>query len=161
MREPRDKIISREDLAAIWEGQPPWRAVFANGLFDLLHVGHARYFADARRAGDLLVVALNTDASATCLKGPRRPLIPLAERLELVASFRAIDFVTWFPESTAAPTLRLLRPAMHAKGTDYLPETLPEEEQQAHAELGIQVILAGDPKTHATSDLIQLILDSP
>lgn len=158
MRLPSDKIIAREDLAAIWEGRPPWKTVFANGLFDLLHVGHARYFAGARRAGDLLVVALNTDASAAALKGPGRPLIPLPERLELVAAFRAVDFVTWFPELTAAPTLRLLRPTRHAKGTDYLPLTLPAAEQEAHRELGIEVVLAGDPKTHATSTLIRNIL---
>ncbi len=157
MREPEAKIASREELAERLRRAPPGRLVLANGLFDLVHVGHARYFADARRAGDALVVALNDDESARRYKGAGRPLLPLTERLLVVAAFRAVDWVTWFGEPTAAPTLRLLRPTLHAKGTDYRPETLPAEEQAAHRELGIRVAIAGDPKDHATSDLIARI----
>ncbi|MCU0230592.1 MAG: adenylyltransferase/cytidyltransferase family protein [Acidobacteria bacterium] len=154
MRDPEAKIASREQLGERFRREPPGRLVLANGLFDLVHVGHARYFADARRAGDALVVALNDDESARRYKGAGRPLLPLEERLLVVASFRAVDWVTWFGEPTVAPTLRLLHPALHAKGTDYRPETLPPEEQAAHRELGIVVAIAGDPKQHATSELI-------
>lgn len=158
MRPPESKIATREELAERLCREPPGRLVLANGLFDLVHVGHARYLADARRAGDALVVALNDDASARRYKGEGRPLLPLAERALVVAALRAVDWVTWFGEPTVAPTLRLLRPALHAKGTDYRPETLPEDEQDAHRELGIRVAIAGDPKDHATSDLIAEVL---
>lgn len=158
MRQPEAKIAAREVLAERFSLRPPGRLVLANGLFDLVHVGHARYFADARGAGDALVVALNDDASARRAKGAARPLLPLAERLIVVAGFRAVDWVTWFGEPTAAATLELLRPALHAKGTDYRPETLPPDEQAAHRDLGIRVTIAGDPKHHATSDLIAEVL---
>lgn len=158
MREPSDKIVAREDLAARFAQQPPGTIVLANGLFDLVHVGHARYLADARSRGDVLVVALNDDASARANKGPSRPLLPLAERLEVLAAFRSVDWVTWFPERAVAETLRLLRPRYHAKGTDYRPETLPQEEQRLHRELGIEVAIVGDPKTHATTDLVAEVL---
>lgn len=153
-RDPERKIVAREVLAQRPLGA---RVVLANGLFDLLHVGHARYLAAARAAGDCLVVALNDDQSAAAVRGPGRPLLPLAERAALIAALRAVDWVTWFPEPTVAPTLRLLHPAVHAKGTDYRPDTLPPDEQQAHRALGIEVVTVGDPKTHAASDLIATI----
>ncbi len=158
MRSPAQKIAAREALAARFAAQPPGRIVLCNGLFDLCHVGHARYLADARARGDALVLALNDDASARANKGDARPLLPLAERLEVAAAFRAVDWVTWFPERSVAATLRLLRPRYHAKGTDYRPETLPPDEQAAHAELGIEVVIVGDPKTHATTDLLNEVI---
>lgn len=158
MRPPAAKIASREELAARFRRAPPGRLVLANGLFDIVHVGHARYLADARNAGDALVVALNDDLSARRGKGPGRPLLALDERLVIVAGFRAVDWVTWFPEDTVGPTLRLLRPQVHAKGTDYRPESLPDDEQAAHRELGIRVAIAGDSKSHATSHLIDEVL---
>lgn len=158
MRDPSEKILPREELARRLNEGPPKRIVLANGLFDLLHVGHARYLEDARRHGDLLVVALNDDASAAANKGPQRPLVPLAERLEVIAALRAVDFVTWFPERSVAETMRLIRPRFHAKGTDYRPETLPLQEQTLHRELGVEVVIVGDPKDHATTDIIQEIL---
>jgi rfaE bifunctional protein nucleotidyltransferase chain/domain len=158
MRDPTGKIAPRERLAALWASSPPGRVVLANGLFDLCHVGHARYLADARARGDLLVLALNDDSSAALNKGPRRPLLPLTERLLVAAAFRAVDVVTWFPERSVAPTLRLLRPRFHAKGTDYRAATLPADEREAHRDLGIDVVIAGDAKTHATSDLIAAIV---
>ncbi|UCF67955.1 MAG: adenylyltransferase/cytidyltransferase family protein [Acidobacteriota bacterium] len=161
IRAPEEKIFAREQLAASWQAAPPGRVVLANGLFDLVHVGHARYFADARCRGDLLVVALNDDASAAAVKGPKRPLLPLERRLIVVAAFRHVDAVTWFPERSVADTLQLLRPHLHAKGTDYRPRTLPHEEQAVHAELGIEVVIAGDPKDHATSSIIDVILGRP
>ncbi|RMG43820.1 MAG: D-glycero-beta-D-manno-heptose 1-phosphate adenylyltransferase [Acidobacteria bacterium] len=158
MRDPRDKILPRERLARLVRSGAAGPVALANGLFDLVHVGHARYLADARARCGLLVVALNDDASAEALRGPGRPIVPLPGRLLVVAAFRAVDYVTWFPERTAAATLRLLRPRFHVKGTDYRPGTLPEEERRAHEELGIEVLIAGDPKRHATTDLIRTIL---
>ncbi|MBP7147394.1 MAG: adenylyltransferase/cytidyltransferase family protein [Acidobacteria bacterium] len=157
MRAAVEKVLAIDELRGRLFARGG-RVVLANGLFDLVHVGHARYFADARSRGDVLVVALNDDASAAAFKGPRRPLLPLAERLAVVAAFRAVDFVTWFGEPTAAALLRALRPAVHAKGTDYRPDSLPADERVTHVELGIPVAICGDPKSHATSDLIRQVL---
>lgn len=163
MRDPAGKIVDRDELAArlAGEGRARGRVVLANGLFDILHVGHLRYLEAARAAGDLLVVALNDDRSAATLKGPARPIMPLAERMLLVASLRCVDAVTAFGETTVAETMRRLRPAVHAKGTDYRPERLPPDEQRLHRELGIAVIAVGDPKDHASSDLIARIVNNP
>lgn len=131
------------------------RVVLANGCFDLLHVGHARYLADARSRGDCLVVALNTDESVRALKGPGRPLVPLAERAELVASLRCVDFVTSFGEPTLEATLRALRPDVHAKGTDYTVEDVPEA--AVDRELGVEIAICGDPKDRSSSHLLARI----
>ena len=132
--------------------------VFTNGCFDLLHVGHTRLFEAAKREGDVLVVALNDDASVGRLKGPGRPVQPEAERAELVASLRWVDYVTVFREDTVDATLRRIRPDVHAKGTDYRPGTLPE---RATAEaLGARIAIVGDSKDHATRDLIARIRES-
>lgn len=155
-REASSKILPREELARRLAGAA--NVALCNGLFDVVHVGHARYLADAKRRAGTLVVALNDDASAAANKGPSRPLVPLAERLEVVASFRAVDYVTWFPERTVAATLELLRPRWHAKGTDYRPETLPAEERALHARLGVEPLIVGDEKTHATTDIVAAVL---
>jgi rfaE bifunctional protein nucleotidyltransferase chain/domain len=157
MRPPEAKIFERAALAERLRGARPARLALANGVFDLLHVGHARLLGDARSRVDGLVVALNDDASTRACKGPGRPILPLAERRELMASLRAVDWVTWFPEKTAARTLELLAPDYHVKGTDYRPGTLPADEQEVHRRLEIEVLIAGDPKSHATTDLISLI----
>lgn len=128
------------------------RVVLANGCFELLHVGHARYLEDARSRGDFLVVALNTDASVRALKGPTRPWTPLAERAEIVAALRCVDAVTSFDEKTLEATLRALRPDVHAKGTDYTVENVPEA--AIDRELGVEIAICGDPKRHSTSDLV-------
>jgi rfaE bifunctional protein nucleotidyltransferase chain/domain len=127
----------------------------ANGLFDLLHVGHLRYLEAAREQADLLVVAVNSDASARALKGPGRPLVPDRERAELVAAFECVDFVVVFDSLTVEPILRALRPEVHCKGTDYTPETVPERD--VARELGIRIAIVGDPKDHATRDLVRRI----
>ena len=127
------------------------RVVLANGCFDLLHVGHVRYLEDAKSRGELLVVALNTDESVRTLKGPERPLMPLLERAELIAALRCVDFVTSFAERDLEATLRELRPDVHAKGTDYAPESVPERE--VDRELGVQIAICGDPKTRSSSEL--------
>jgi len=126
--------------------------VLANGCFDLLHVGHLRYLEDARSRGDLLVVALNEDSSVRLLKGADRPLVPLRERAELLLGLRAVDYVVPFGERTLEETLRVLRPDVHAKGSDYTPESVPE--RILDAELGIEVAICGDPKEHASSALL-------
>ena len=127
------------------------RVVLANGCFDLLHFGHVRYLEDARTRGDFLVVALNDDASVRALKGRNRPFQPLAERAEIVAALRCVDAVTWFGERDLDPTLRALRPDVHAKGSDYTKETVPE--RTVDAELGIEIAICGGPKVRSTSDL--------
>jgi len=152
-------LHGREELAArlhaLRASGAVRRVVLANGCFDLLHVGHARYLADARSRGDCLVVALNTDESVRGLKGPERPLVPLAERAELVASLRCVDFVTSFGEATLEATLRALRPDVHAKGTDYTVATVPEGD--VDRELGIEVAICGDPKDRSSSRLLARI----
>jgi rfaE bifunctional protein nucleotidyltransferase chain/domain len=125
----------------------------ANGLFDVLHVGHLRYLEGAKREADLLVVAVNSDESARAIKGPGRPVVPQDERAELVAGFACVDFVTIFDELTVEPLLRALRPDVHCKGTDYAPETIPERE--VARELEIRVAIVGDPKQHATTELLR------
>ena len=102
------------------------RVVLANGCFDLLHVGHVRYLEDARALGDLLIVGVNGDAAVRRLKGPGRPLMPAAERAEILAALRVVDHVVVFDDDTADALVVLLRPAVHAKGTDYTPESVPE-----------------------------------
>lgn len=147
----------RDELAAVRRAQPGHRVVLANGCFDLLHVGHVRYLEDARSRGDALVVALNTDESVRALKGSERPLAPLAERAEIVAALRCVDHVTSFGEAGLEATLRILRPDVHAKGTDYTPETVPE--RAVDLELGIDIAICGDPKDHATTELLQRLTE--
>ena len=129
------------------------RIALTNGCFDLLHVGHLRLLREARALADLLVVALNDDASARTNKGAGRPLVPLAERMELLAALEGVDYVTSFGEPTAAALLERLRPEIHVKGTDWTPETVPERDVVLR--YGGRVVIAGDPKTHSSSDLIR------
>jgi rfaE bifunctional protein nucleotidyltransferase chain/domain len=122
-----------------------------NGCFDLLHVGHVRLLAAARREADLLVVALNSDASARGHKGPDRPVVPLAERMEVVAALAGVDFVTSFAEATADPLLEALRPDVHVKGTDWSAERVPERDTVLR--FGGRVVICGDEKTHSSTAL--------
>lgn len=125
---------------------------FANGGFDLLHVGHIRYLEGARKEADRLVVAINSDESVRGLKGPNRPVLPEADRAELVAALRAVDYVAIFNEPTVAPLLELLKPDVHCKGTDYTLETVPERDTvRAY---GGRIAIVGDPKDHSTTDLL-------
>jgi rfaE bifunctional protein nucleotidyltransferase chain/domain len=132
------------------------RVVLANGCFDLLHVGHVRYLEDARALGDLLIVGVNGDAAVRRLKGPGRPLMPAAERAEMLAALRAVDHVVVFDDDTADALVALVRPAVHAKGTDYTPDSVPE--RTAVLAAGGQVAIAGDAKAHSTRDVIAEIL---
>ena len=129
------------------------RVALANGCFDVLHVGHVRLLRDARGLAELLVVALNGDASARANKGEGRPLVPLAERMELIAELAGVDYVTSFAEPTAAALLARLRPEFHVKGTDWTVDTVPE--RAIVQGYGGRVVIAGDPKTHASTDLIR------
>ncbi len=143
-------------LAERWRGEGK-RLVLANGCFDLLHVGHVRYLQGARSLGDVLLVGINSDSSVTRLKGPGRPIVTAAERAELLGSLAAVDGVVIFEEDTADALVRALQPSVHAKGTDYTAESVPEG--AAVREAGGRVAIAGDPKSHATRDLIRLIAD--
>jgi len=143
-------------LAGQWRREGK-RLVLANGCFDLLHVGHVRYLEGARRLGDVLLVGINSDRSVARLKGPGRPIMTAEERAELVGSLAAVDGVVIFDDDTADALVRALRPTVHAKGTDYTAESVPEG--AAVREAGGRVVIAGDPKQHATRDLIRLIAD--
>ena len=124
-----------------------------NGCFDLLHVGHVRLLQEARAHGDVLVVALNSDVSALGNKGPSRPLVPLEERAEIIAALHGVDYVTSFPEPTAAKLLETLRPDVHVKGTDWTVETVPERSMVES--YGGRIAICGDPKTHSSTELMQ------
>jgi len=141
--------------AAEWRGRGR-RVVLANGCFDLLHVGHVRYLTAARGLGDALVVGLNSDASVRRLKGPGRPVMPADERAELVGALAAVDLVVVFDDDSADALIARLSPDVHAKGTDYTEESVPE--RAAVLAAGGRVAIAGDPKSHATRDLIAAIV---
>jgi rfaE bifunctional protein nucleotidyltransferase chain/domain len=151
-----DKIVSRERLADLIRAdrQAGRTIAFANGCFDLLHAGHIRYLQAAAAEGDRLVVAVNDDGVAST-KGPGRPILKAAERAELVAALRGVDYVVIFPEPTVAPLLDLLKPDVHCKGTDYTVESVPERDTvRAY---GGRIAIVGDPKDHSTRDLLSRI----
>ena len=131
------------------------RIVLANGCFDILHAGHVRYLEGARALGDLLVVGINSDEQVTRLKGPGRPILPERERAELVASLQVVDLVTIFNEPTVTELLLAIRPDVHAKGTDYTEETVPERD--VVRSYGGQIRIVGDPKDHSTSEMIRKV----
>ena len=131
---------------------------FANGCFDLLHVGHVRYLQAASQEADLLVVAVNDDASVRRLKGEGRPVLAAADRAELVAALRWVDYVVVFEEPTVGPLLDTIRPDVHCKGTDYTVDNVPERDiVRAY---GGRIAIVGDPKDHSTRDLLRRIGDS-
>jgi len=133
------------------------RIVLANGCFDLLHVGHVRYLEAARRLGDVLFVGINSDAAVSRLKGQGRPLMPAAERAEILSSLREVDHVVVFEEDTADRLIASLRPDVHAKGTDYQPDAVPEA--ATVRAVGGRVAVVGDSKSHSTRDLISQIIE--
>lgn len=126
--------------------------VLANGCFDLIHVGHIRYLEAAKQLGGTLVVGLNSDEQARILKGAGRPFVPQNERAEIVAALRCVDIVTIFDEPTVGQLIRAIRPDIHAKGTDYSEETVPERD--IVAEVGGRVAIVGDPKDHSSTELV-------
>lgn len=132
--------------------------VFANGCFDLLHVGHIRYLEAARALGDILVLGLNGDKSVRQLKGPGRPLMNQEERAEILAALECVDYLVLFDEPTAKEVLETLKPNIHAKGTDYTRESVPERETVLS--YGGLIAIVGDPKDHSTKDFLKQIVDN-
>jgi len=157
MRPAATKIISRAEIPGIASNlrKQGRRIVFANGCFDILHAGHVRYLAGARAEGDVLFVAVNGDSGVQGLKGPGRPVLQERARALLVAALRVVDYVIIFPEANVERLLAEFQPDVHAKGTDYTADTVPE---RATAErLGIRVAIVGDAKNHSTRELLQTV----
>lgn len=128
------------------------RLAFANGCFDLLHVGHVRYLRGARSEADRLIVAVNDDGSVAALKGPGRPIVPAAERAEILAALSSVDYVVVFGDATVERLLRLLKPDAHCKGPDYTVETVPE--RGVVQSYGGRTVIVGGAKEHSTRDLV-------
>lgn len=148
------KLRGLEQLAESLSGK---KVVLANGCFDILHVGHLRYLKGARSLGDVLVVAINSDQSVRAIKDPGRPILDEHERVALVSALECVDYVVLFDEPDVTRVLKTLRPAVHAKGTDYTEETVPERDVvRAH---GGDVRITGDAKDHSTREIIQRILE--
>jgi D-glycero-beta-D-manno-heptose 1-phosphate adenylyltransferase len=154
---PVGEILSREQLIdRVALDRAAGRTVaFANGCFDLLHVGHVRYLEASAREADILIVALNDDAAVKQLKGEGRPILTAQHRAVLVAALRCVDYVVVFPELTVGPLLECLKPDVHCKGTDYTVDSVPERAVvQAY---GGRTAIVGDPKDHSTRDLLSRI----
>jgi D-glycero-beta-D-manno-heptose 1-phosphate adenylyltransferase len=152
---PAEKILDRKELK---ERVAAWRMAgdsitLANGCFDLLHVGHIRYLRAAKQLGGRLIVAINSDDSVRVLKGEGRPLMPADERAEMLSALADVDAVVIFPEQDVRALIRELRPDVHAKGTDYSADTVPERDEVA--ECGGKVKIVGDPKNHSASEIIR------
>jgi rfaE bifunctional protein nucleotidyltransferase chain/domain len=150
-------VLSREQLAErVAHERAAGRTIaFANGCFDLLHVGHVRYLEASAQEADRLVVALNDDAMVRQLKGEHRPILSAAHRATLVSALRCVDYVVIFPEATVGPLLQLLRPDVHCKGTDYTVDSVPE--RAVVQSYGGRTAIVGDPKDHSTRDLLARI----
>jgi len=154
------KILSEEELVdAVARDRAEGRTIaFANGCFDLLHVGHLRYLQAAAEEGDRLVVAVNDDRSVAALKGDGRPILPAADRAELVAALRPVDYVVVFGDATVERLLLRVKPDVHCKGTDYTVDTVPE--RAVVASYGGRTAIVGDSKRHATRELLKRIAGS-
>jgi rfaE bifunctional protein nucleotidyltransferase chain/domain len=154
------RLLSERELVAVVGAQRSEgrTLAFANGCFDVLHVGHVRYLADAKRHADRLVVAINDDASVKELKGPGRPILTATDRAELVSALESVDYVVLFSDPDVNRLLCLLKPDVHCKGTDYTPETVPERETVLS--YGGRIAIVGDPKDHSTRDLLARIKSS-
>jgi D-glycero-beta-D-manno-heptose 1-phosphate adenylyltransferase len=151
------ELLTRDELAArvLRDRSLGLTHAFANGCFDLLHVGHMRYLQAASQEADRLIVAINDDRSVSRIKGPHRPILTAADRAEMIAALRGVDYVVIFHEPTVAPLLDLLRPDVHCKGTDYTFDTVPERDTvNAY---GGRIAIVGDPKDHSTNDLLARI----
>jgi rfaE bifunctional protein nucleotidyltransferase chain/domain len=156
---PSDKLRTIPELEVECAG---WRdrgetVVLVNGAFDMLHVGHLRYLAEARKQADHLIAAVNSDVSVRASKGETRPIIPEAERVEILSHLWMVDRICLFDSPTVGPVLELLRPDVHAKGTDYTADSVPE--RHIVAAYGGRTVICGDPKDHATTDVIGVILE--
>ena len=154
------RILERRDLLAVVKAakRKGSRIVLANGCFDVLHVGHIRYLEAAKALGDLLIVGVNSDEQTRRLKGEGRPLAPQDQRAQIVSALAAVDFVTIFHEPTVEQLLLALRPDIHAKGTDYTEDTVPERD--VVRSFGGQLAIVGDPKNHSSSEIIDKVDES-
>src|SRR5712692_302976 len=161
MRSAESKIVSRDQVREQVMGHKRrgQRVVLANGCFDTLHVGHVRYLEGAKKEGDVLVVGVNADGSVRELKGPGRPILDENARAQLVAALRAVDYVVIFAEPNVEVLLEFFRPDVHAKGTDYSADTVPE--RATAARLGIRVAIVGDPKDHSTREFLEYVRKAP
>src|SRR5260370_22985064 len=161
VREAISKIISLDPLREkrADHKRHGWGIVFANGCFDTLHVGHIRYLEGARREGDVLVVGVNADSGVCHLKGPGRPILDENARAQLVAALRCVDYVVLFAEPNVEALLEKLRPDVHAKGTDYTAETVPE--RAVAMRLGMRVAIVGGPKDHSTLEFLESLRKAP
>jgi D-glycero-beta-D-manno-heptose 1-phosphate adenylyltransferase len=148
------KLRRLEELPQLVEGK---KVVLANGCFDILHVGHLRYLKGARALGDTLVVAVNSDKSIRLIKDAGRPILDENDRVGLVSGLRCVDYVVLFDEPDVSRVLNTLRPSIHAKGTDYTEQTVPERDKVLA--YGGAVRITGDPKNHSTRDIIGRILE--
>jgi len=151
---PTQNVLSREELIGVVAVARSGgsRIVLANGCFDVLHVGHIRYLQGARELGDVLVVGVNSDRQVAIQKGAGRPILPATERAELLAALESVSYVTIFDEPTVEELLLALKPDVHAKGTDYTVDTVPERE--VVKSYGGRVAIVGDPKDHSTSEIL-------
>jgi rfaE bifunctional protein nucleotidyltransferase chain/domain len=159
MTQPEDKLRTLEELTeecAAWREQG-LTVVLVNGAFDVVHVGHLRYLAAARDLGDRLVAAVNSDLSVRLNKGELRPIIPEIERVEILSHLWMVDRICLFDSKTVSPVLERLQPQIHAKGTDYTVDTVPE--RSVVEAYGGRTAICGDPKDHATTDLVGIILE--
>ena len=147
-------VLTREELVhrVASAKEAGAKIVFANGCFDVLHVGHVRYLAGAKQLGDILVVGINADEQVAIQKGAGRPVLPANERAKIVAALESVNYVTIFNEPTVEQLLLALKPDIHAKGTDYTADTVPERD--VVRSYGGQVAIVGDPKDHSTSEII-------
>ena len=145
----RERLIERVNTAR----RRGARIVLANGCFDVLHVGHVRYLEAAKSLGDLLIVGINSDEQTRRLKGKGRPLLPQNQRAEIISALEAVDFVTIFEEPTVEQLLRAIKPDIHAKGTDYTEDSVPERD--VVRSFGGRVAIVGDPKDHSSSQIIE------
>jgi rfaE bifunctional protein nucleotidyltransferase chain/domain len=148
----RNRLIARVAIAR----KHGARIVLANGCFDVLHVGHIRYLEGAKQLGDVLVVGVNSDEQVRAQKGEGRPLVPERERAEIIAAIRAVDFVTIFTEPTVEQLLLSIRPDIHAKGTDYTEDTVPE--RNVVRSFGGRVMIVGDPKDHSSTEMVRKVI---
>jgi rfaE bifunctional protein nucleotidyltransferase chain/domain len=150
-------VVSEQELVGIVaaEREAGRTFAFANGCFDVLHVGHVRYLQDAAAQADRLIVAINDDGSVGALKGPGRPIFAAADRAEMVAALDGVDYVVTFPDRDVNRLLNLLKPNVHCKGTDYTPDTVPERDTVLA--YGGRIAIVGDPKDHSTRDLLARI----
>ncbi len=148
-------VLSEDELrAALERDRASGKTIaFANGCFDVLHVGHVRYLQDAANVADVLVVGVNSDDSVRELKGEGRPVMPASERAELISAVRGVSYVTIFAEKSPARLLRELRPDFQAKGTDYSADSVPEAE--IVKSYGGKVVITGDPKNHSTTAVLE------